>query len=107
MLAGHCPGGSYAQASTTLSSFVFQFPVLVWWVMVFGFLGGGSLYLVVGGVSMLPCGVGWRHWAPLLVVFFSMVGVLVSRLYTRWVFSTFVNYEAPGVVWVFSLPCHP
>ena len=27
--AGHCPGGSYTQASATLSLFVVQFPVLV------------------------------------------------------------------------------
>ena len=67
---GHYPRGSYTQVSATLSSFVVQFLVLVWWVMVFGFAGGGSLYLVVRGVSVLPaCGGGRRNLAPSLVVF--------------------------------------
>ena len=67
--AGHCPGVSYAQASATLSLFFVQFLVLVWWVMVFGFAGGGSLYLEVGGIFVLPYGGGRRHLAPSLVVF--------------------------------------
>jgi len=42
---------------------------MVWWVMVFGFPGGGGLYLVVGGGFVLPCVGGRLHLARLLVVF--------------------------------------
>ena len=106
--AGHYLGGSlYAQVSATLSSFAVQVPVFIWWVMVFGFASGRSLYLVVEGVSVLPCAGGRRNFLLCWWCLFSIVGSLVSRLCTQWGSLTLANYEAPGVVWVFSLPCNP
>ena len=82
--AGHFPGGSlYAQVLATFSSFVVQVPVFIWWVMVFGFASGGSIYLVAGGVFLHPCGGGRQHLAPSLVVFlFYSGGSGLSTLHT-------------------------
>ena len=48
------PWGNLCSSIDYFSLFVVQFLVLVWWVMVFGFLGGGDIYLVVGGGFVLP-----------------------------------------------------